>query len=65
MYSRKRICTCTTGINYVIVQVEAQKIEMKSIQQEKNALKKLENVKKDHETRIKSLQELQVYNPFI
>ena len=33
---------------------------MKSVQQEKNALKKLENVKKDHETRIKSLQELQV-----
>ncbi|XP_023345305.1 nuclear export mediator factor NEMF [Eurytemora carolleeae] len=40
-------------------QVEAQKIEMKSIQQEKNALKKLENVKKDHETRIRSLQEIQ------
>ena len=52
-------------MNYVIVQVEAQKIEMKSVQQEKNALKKLENVKKDHETRIRSLQELQVYNPFI
>merc|ERR1719341_2983261 len=28
-------------------------------QQERNAVKKLENVKKDHETRIKSLQELQ------
>ena len=40
-------------------QVEAQRIELKSVQQERNAVKKLENVKKDHETRIKSLQELQ------
>merc|ERR1719445_2406438 len=32
---------------------------MKTIQQEKAAIKKLENVKKDHETRIKTLQELQ------
>merc|ERR1719347_921919 len=40
-------------------QVEAQRIELKSVQQERNAVKKLENVKKDHETRIKGLQELQ------
>ena len=32
---------------------------MKTVQQEKAAIKKLENVKKDHETRIKSLQEVQ------
>jgi hypothetical protein len=32
-------------------QLEAQKIELRTVQQEKNALKKLENVKKDHETR--------------
>ena len=32
---------------------------MKTIQQEKAAIKKLENVKKDHETRIKTLQEVQ------
>ena len=41
-------------------QLEAQKIEMKSVQQEKNALKKLDNVRKDHDTRIKGLQEAQV-----
>jgi len=40
-------------------QLEAQKIELKTVQQERNAMKKLENVKKDHETRIRSLQELQ------
>ena len=33
-------------------QLEAQKIELKTVQQEKSALKKLENVKKDHETRL-------------
>jgi len=43
-------------------QVEAQRIELKSVQQERNAVKKLENVKKDHETRIKSLQELQDFD---
>jgi hypothetical protein len=34
-------------------QLEAQKIELKAVQQEKSALKKLENVRKDHETRYK------------
>ena len=32
---------------------------MKTVQQEKAAIKKLENVKRDHETRIRSLQEIQ------
>jgi len=40
-------------------QLEAQKIEMKSVQQEKSAMKKLENVRKDHESRIHTLQEIQ------
>ena len=48
-----------TACDQFFSQLEAQKIEMKTVQQEKAALKKLENVKKDHENRIKSLQELQ------
>ena len=48
-----------TACDQFFSQLEAQKIELKTIQQEKAAMKKLENVKKDHENRIKSLQELQ------
>ncbi|KAG8449169.1 hypothetical protein GDO86_016009 [Hymenochirus boettgeri] len=35
--------------------VEGQKIDLKALQQEKQALKKLENVRKDHEQRLESL----------
>merc|ERR1719348_126923 len=48
-----------TACDQFYSQLEAQKIELKTIQQERAALKKLENVKQDHENRIKSLQELQ------
>ena len=37
--------------------MESQKIDMKVAQQEKQALKKLENIKKDHETRLQSLEQ--------
>ena len=40
--------------------MESQKIDMKALSQEKSALKKLENVRKDHERRIESLQKSQV-----
>merc|ERR1719402_527414 len=40
-------------------ELEAQKLDLKAVQQEKAVVKKLENVKKDHETRIEKLQELQ------
>ena len=39
--------------------IEGQKMDMKTIQQEKAALKKLENIKKDHEKRIEQLQQVQ------
>lgn len=35
---------------------ESQKIDMKALSQEKEALKKLDNIKKDHEQRLISLQ---------
>lgn len=42
--------------------MESQKIDLKALQQEKQALKKLENVKKDHEHRLEALHQAQV-NP--
>ncbi|TRY54189.1 hypothetical protein DNTS_030459 [Danionella cerebrum] len=40
-------------------QMESQKLDVKSLQLEKQALKKLENVKKDHEQRLQALQHTQ------
>lgn len=40
--------------------MESQKIDMKALQQEKHALKKLENVKRDHEQRLEALHQAQV-----
>uniref|UniRef100_A0A1A8KE20 Ribosome quality control complex subunit NEMF n=1 Tax=Nothobranchius kuhntae TaxID=321403 RepID=A0A1A8KE20_NOTKU len=39
--------------------MESQKIDMKALQQEKHALKKLENVKRDHEQRLEALHQSQ------
>ncbi|CAI9730241.1 Hypothetical predicted protein [Octopus vulgaris] len=39
--------------------LETQKLDMKILQQEKIAVKKLENVKKDHEKRMQELQKVQ------
>lgn len=47
------------SIDVYFYEQEAQKIEMKSLQQEKNVMKKLENIKSDHENRIKALQNVQ------
>ncbi|KAK7835940.1 hypothetical protein U0070_004031 [Myodes glareolus] len=39
--------------------IEGQKIDLKALQQEKQALKKLDNVRRDHETRLEALQQAQ------
>lgn len=39
--------------------MESQRIDMKALQQEKQALKKLENVKRDHEQRLEALHQAQ------
>ncbi|NWH88572.1 NEMF factor, partial [Aegithalos caudatus] len=39
--------------------LEGQRIDLKALQQEKQALKKLENVRKDHEHRLEALQQAQ------
>lgn len=38
---------------------ESQKLDVKALQQEREAMKKLENIKKDHETRLQILKETQ------
>ncbi|KAG7466460.1 hypothetical protein MATL_G00165000 [Megalops atlanticus] len=39
--------------------MESQKIDMKALQQEKQALKKLDNVRRDHEQRLEALHQAQ------
>ena len=55
----KEFASYNESIDFYFYQQETQKIEMKSIQQERNVIKKLENIKNDHENRIKALQEIQ------
>lgn len=40
--------------------MESQKIDMKALHQEKQAMKKLENVKRDHGQRLEALHQAQV-----
>ena len=40
-------------------QLESQKLDVKVAQQEKQAMKKLDNIKKDHETRLQQLEKEQ------
>lgn len=39
--------------------MESQKLEMRAFQQERDALKKLENVRKDHDQRLLALEKTQ------
>ncbi|XP_060789872.1 ribosome quality control complex subunit NEMF-like isoform X2 [Neoarius graeffei] len=47
------------AIDEFFSKMESQKIDMKALQQEKQALKKLENVRKDHEQRLEALHQAQ------
>lgn len=51
--------TFNKAVDEYFSQLESQKLDMKVIHKEKEALKKLDNVKKDHEHRIDSLQKAQ------
>ncbi|KAK3092818.1 hypothetical protein FSP39_007530 [Pinctada imbricata] len=48
--------TFNKAVDEFFSKLESQKIDMKVLQQEKSALKKLDNIKKDHEKRIEGLQ---------
>ncbi|KAJ1104155.1 hypothetical protein NDU88_001570 [Pleurodeles waltl] len=51
--------TFNKAVDEFYSKLEGQKIDLKALQQEKQALKKLENVRKDHEQRLESLQQAQ------
>ena len=40
--------------------LEGQKIDLKALNQEKSAMKKLDNIRQDHQRRITELKKLQV-----
>ena len=48
--------TFDRAIDEFFSKLESQKIELKTVQQEKMAMKKLENVRKDHEQRLEKLK---------
>ena len=48
------------SIDEFFSKLESQRLDLKVINQEKTALKKLDNVKKDHEKRLQGLQKEQV-----
>lgn len=50
----------TQAVDEFFSKMESQKIDMKALHQEKQALKKLENVKRDHEQRLEALHQAQV-----
>lgn len=55
----KEFDTFNAAVDEFFSQMESQKIDMKVAQQEKQALKKLENIKKDHQSRLQTLEQEQ------
>ncbi|XP_068573922.1 ribosome quality control complex subunit NEMF [Cebidichthys violaceus] len=51
--------TFDKAVDEFFSKMESQRIDMKALQQEKQALKKLENVKRDHEQRLEALHQTQ------
>uniref|UniRef100_A0A8C7H867 Ribosome quality control complex subunit NEMF n=1 Tax=Oncorhynchus kisutch TaxID=8019 RepID=A0A8C7H867_ONCKI len=50
---------CLQAVDEFYSKMESQKIDVKALQQEKQALKKLDNVKRDHVQRLEALHQLQ------
>lgn len=55
----KEFDSFNAAIDEFFSSVESQKIELRAIQQEKQAFKKLENVKNDHKQRLETLEKTQ------
>jgi predicted ribosome quality control (RQC) complex YloA/Tae2 family protein len=53
---RLEFVTFDRAIDEFFSKLEAQKIEVKSVQQERMAMKKLQNVRKDHDQRLEALK---------
>ena len=55
----KEFETFNAAVDEFFSQLESQKLDLKVAQQEKQALKKLDNIRKDHETRLQQLEDEQ------
>lgn len=55
----KKYETFNTAVDEFFSTAESQKIELRTFQQEKEAMKKLENVRKDHHQRLEVLEKIQ------
>ncbi|CAG9835026.1 unnamed protein product [Diabrotica balteata] len=55
----KEFPTFNEAIDEFFSSLESQKIELKAVQQEREAMKKLENVRKDHDQRLVALEQTQ------
>lgn len=55
----KEFPTFNEAVDEFFSSMESQKLEMKALQQEREALKKLENVRKDHDQRLIALEKTQ------
>ncbi|XP_060516930.1 ribosome quality control complex subunit NEMF homolog [Cylas formicarius] len=55
----KEFGTFNLAVDEFFSSLESQKLELKAVQQEREALKKLENVKKDHTQRLVALEKVQ------
>ncbi|KAL1257316.1 hypothetical protein QQF64_010560 [Cirrhinus molitorella] len=51
--------TFNKAVDEFFSKMESQKLDMKALQQEKHALKKLDNVRRDHEQRLEALHQAQ------
>ncbi|KAG7203097.1 hypothetical protein KM043_010219 [Ampulex compressa] len=58
----KEFSSFDTAVDEYFSTMEGQKLDLKALQQEREALKKLENVKKDHDHRLVSLEKSQELN---
>lgn len=48
-----------TAVDEFFSSLESQKLELRALQQEREAMKKLENVRKDHDQRLQALEKTQ------
>lgn len=55
----KEFSTFNEAVDEFFSSLESQKLELRAVQQEREAMKKLENVRKDHDQRLEALEKTQ------
>lgn len=55
----KEFTTFNEAVDEFFSSLESQKLELRAVQQEREAMKKLENVRKDHDQRLEALEKTQ------